>query len=280
MTQKFCDLHLHTICSDGSDTPTELVKRAKAMGMSAIALTDHNCLGGLEEFEKACIECGMEYAKGIEITTEHHGREVHLNALFLTDDAICKIADFLAEIRAVKQRCNREFVERLAADGYNVSWDEIVASSANKDNINRAIIGLFLVQKGILPSVKEGFKTILSEKAGYYRPGKRPETLDTVKFLSELGAVSVIAHPYFSLEPQEATELLTEAKACGLVGFETHYTLYDQGTHELACRVAKDLGLLPSGGSDYHGKAKPDVEIGCAMVPYEFFVALKSKANI
>ena len=278
MTEKFCDLHLHSLCSDGSDTPTELCKRAKNLGMSAIALTDHNTVSGLREFAKACDDFGIEGVPSIEITTEHEGKELHVVGLFLNEKAFVALGDFLAELCKTKIQSNKNLIQSLKNAGYSVSWDELVKFSP-QGNINRAVIALYLVEKGILQTVKEGFKTILSEKAGHYKPAKRPKTLETIKFLSDLGVVSILAHPFISLDEDEVLSLLPRAKEQGLCGIETNYSLYDEATHEFALKTANDVGLLASGGSDYHGNAKPTIEIGCSKVPYEYYLALKQRAK-
>ena len=128
--------------------------------------------------------------------------------------------------------------------------------------VNRAVIAAKMLEKGYVSSVKEAFKGLLSEKNGYYVPPQRLDAFEVIAFLKSVDAVSVLAHPYLSLEESEIRAFIPEAKAHGLVAMETRYSTYTPETTEAATRLAKECGIMESGGSDFHGENKPDIRLG------------------
>ena len=136
------------------------------------------------------------------------------------------------------------------------------------------------MQNGYVSSIEEAFNTHLSLKAGFYKPPKRLTVWEALDFIKTIGAVSVLAHPYLNLSSERLTELLPVAKAHGLVGMECFYPLYDAQTTDDALAVAKQFGIKPSGGSDFHGSTKPDIDLGVGKgnlrIPYEWALELKA----
>lgn len=275
MTQ-LCDLHTHSVFSDGTSTPEELIELAVSAGLRAVALTDHNTVAGLDSFLAAAEKAPIEAIPGVEISTDCAGIEIHVVGLYLARDKYGETMDFLSVMLKRKEASNRRMVEALARDGYELDYDEIKAH--NKGSVNRAVIAAELMKKGYVNSIRETVEGLLSVSRGYYIPPERLKTTEAIAFLSSIGAVPVLAHPYFSMNAQQVRSLLPEAKASGLIAMETRYSTYSPEITELARETAQEFGLLESGGSDFHGENKPDIKLGVGRgslcVPLEFARAL------
>ena len=189
------DLHTHSTFSDGTVTPTDLIALAKQAGVSAIALCDHNTVGGLPEFVDAAQKHGIDAIPGIEFSTEYKGIELHILGLFITPDHYDTITDLLNETLKQKERSNRALIERLRESGFEIDYDSL--RNKNPDGvINRAVIAAEMVRLGYVNSVKDAFSSWLSEKHGFYQPPPRPDSLDVIRFIKSIGCISVLAHPY------------------------------------------------------------------------------------
>lgn len=260
--EKTCDLHTHSTFSDGTCTPAELIDLAENLGLGAIALCDHNTIAGLADFLAAAEGRKVEAVPGIEFSTDYQGTELHILGLFIRSEHYGAITALLEELVAAKDRSNRALVEALNQAGLSLDYDEIKASTP-KGQLNRAIIGAEIARLGYADSVKDAFDRYLSVKRGYYHPPQRPDALKIIRFIKSIGAVAVLAHPFLNLKREEDLRaFLTEAVQAGLDGMETLYPLFDESATRLAERIADDFGLLPSGGSDFHGENKPDIALG------------------
>ena len=258
--EKLCDLHTHSLYSDGTCTPEQLIELAQEAGLSAIVLSDHNTVAGLPSFIEAAEGSGVEAVPGIEFSTEYQGKELHILGLFVKPESYGQINVLLQQFLQRKDQSNRELVERLAQAGVVLDYDKIKEQSAG--SINRAVIGAEMVEKGYCESVKKAFSDWLSPKQGFYIPPLRPDAFETIGFIKSIGAVAVLAHPFLSLDEQELEVFLQRAVQAGLDGMEVYYSLFSPEETEKACRIADQFGLLYSGGSDFHGKNKPDIVMG------------------
>lgn len=256
-----CDLHLHSYYSDGTQSPEYLVSEAKRLGISPIALNDHNTVKGLKEFLTEAEKQGVEAVPGIEFSVNYLGRELHLLAFGIDKKYYAEIEEMMDVYLNIREQTNREMVEALREGGYLIDYDTILAKSGN-GYINRSHIGKELVEKGYIGSIREVFDTLLSKKSPYFRPRKFPDVFEMIEYIGKIGAVSILAHPFLQFNEAELRDFLTEAKNHGLCGMETVYTEYDETTTALARRMAAEFDLLESGGSDYHGTTKPDVAFG------------------
>ena len=259
--EKYCDLHLHSYYSDGTQSPEYLVRRAKELGISPIALCDHNTVKGLEKFLAEAEKKGVEAIPGIEFSVNYQGRELHLLALGIEKKYYAEIEELMDEYLKIRERTNREMVDALRSAGYMIDYDEILEKSGT-GYINRSHIGRELTEKGYTASVREAFDTLLSKSSPYFRPRKYPDVFYMVGYIRKIGAVSILAHPFLQFDEDGLRAFLTEAKKQGLCGMETVYTEFSEEQTILAKRIAKDFDLLESGGSDYHGSTKPDVAFG------------------
>ena len=277
----FCDLHTHSVFSDGTYTPTELIKAAKELGLSAVALTDHNTVKGLPEFMYSAKEYGVTGVAGTELSTDYGDTELHILGLFLPTTADERIEERVQVLKRNKEESNRILCERLAAAGYEITFEE-VKNASPAEFVNRAIIGEVLMKKGYVSSIQEAFDTLLRKGGEFYVEPKRLDALETVAFLKGLGAAVVLAHPFLNLDEKGLRRFLDEAVPLGLDGIETRYSKYTEEQTSLSEKIAEEYGLLQSGGSDFHGSRKPGIFLGVGKgnlaVPTEFYKKLKGKA--
>ena len=275
---KTCDLHTHSTFSDGTRTPEGIIEECIKRGISAVALTDHNTISGLERFMKAAEGKDIEAVCGVEISSDDMDRDVHIVGLFIDPAAFSAVSGFLEEANARKTESTKKLIAALSKDGYDISYDEIRKKHVGQ--INRAVVASHLKEKGYIQEIKDAFRTILSENGGYYTPPKRVTSIEAIEFLSSVGAVSVLAHPYLTFKPDEVEVFLKKAVPHGLLAMETRYSTYSEEISCLATRTAQKYGLLESGGSDDHGENKPHIQLGSGMgsllVPESFFRHLKT----
>ena len=278
MNRKRCDLHTHSNHSDGTFTPEELIAEAERVGLSAIALTDHNTVSGLPRFLEAARGSSVEAIPGSEISTEYGDRERHILGLFLEEKHYDTITEFLVPLFENKEQSNVELMAALAEAGYDITYEE-VASRIPDGQFNRSHVGEVLTEKGYTSSIAEAFRTVLSKDGGLYRQPKRLPAFEVIAFLRAIGAVPVLAHPFLSLTEEELRPFLREAVKHGLCGMETVYSTYDEETARLAASIAEEYGLKHSGGSDFHGGRKPDIALGTGRgdlcIPVEFVEELR-----
>lgn len=277
---KQCDLHSHSSYSDGSLTPEELILLAKKNNLTALALTDHNSIKGLKEFTKAGKKYGVEAIPGIEISTDHYDDEIHIVGLFLTEEQYDDVAHFVERNIIVKYQSNISLINNLRKAGYDITYDEAVRFSGTT-NINRANIAKLLVKKGMIGSVSEAFNTILDPSYGFYTKEESIYTIEAIEFLNSIGAVSVWAHPFFKMKDKnKVLKTAKEFQSHGLTGIEVLYSTFTQKETDFCKEIIKQTKLLPSGGSDYHGESKPDIQLGCGhgnlIIPYEYAENLKN----
>ena len=273
---EYCDLHTHSTYSDGTFSPSQIVAEGLRKKLRAVALTDHNTVAGLPEFLKAAEGTGLKGIPGVEISTGYNNQEVHIVGLFLRQEHYGELGRFLDVINRRKEKSNRELVTALREARYALNYEEI--RERHQGNVNRAVIAAELIEKGYLTDRKEAFRGILSAKNGLYRPPDRIPAFEAIHFLSSIHAVPVLAHPYLSLTEEALRTFLPEAKSSGLAAMETHYSTFTPQMTEAAQSLASEFGLLESGGSDFHGGNKPDIQLGSGKgdlaVPYSFVQSL------
>lgn len=278
-----CDLHTHSHYSDGTFSPAEILRESERLGLSAVALTDHNTVDGLPEFLAAARGSAVRAIPGVEISTGYHGKELHIVGLFLPMDRLGEIRDFLSVINTRKEESNRRLVANLRAAGYALDYDAILASHP-RGTVNRSVIAEALLEKGYVSSVREAFQSLLSKKQGYFLPPERIPAFEAIGFLYSLGAVSVLAHPFLNLTEEELAAFLPRANRRGLAAIETRYAAFTPAQTAAAEALAAAFSLEKSGGSDFHGAAKPDISLGIGRgdlrVPDTFAQILSRKAGM
>jgi predicted metal-dependent phosphoesterase TrpH len=273
------DLHCHSTASDGSLTPEQLVAYAKAKGAGALALTDHDTIDGLDEFLEAGRKMGLETVPGLEISAAYERGTMHILGYYI-DHRHAFLLQELSRLQQARQERNPKIIAKLKNMGLPLSLEEVYALA--KGQIGRPHIALALVQKGIVSSVEEAFKKYLTKGGPAYVEKFRFSPVESIRMISEAGGIPVLAHP-FTLNVQDRKELkklIEELKDNGLKGLEVFYpehTWEQTRTYEALCR---ELGLITTGGSDFHGKSQPSIELlvgkGEMHVPYAILSDLKN----
>lgn len=261
MMERLCDLHTHSVFSDGTYTPEQLLDAAEQCGLSAIALTDHNTVSGLPSF--------LEYAKnkavwaipGIEFSTDYREKDIHILGLFIPPAHYGEITEMLRQSQLRKVESNRDLVKNLNRAGYALDYDKICAQS-HDGQFNRAHVAREMVRLGYVAERDEAFATVLRPEAGYYHPPKRMTSAEAITYIKSIGAAAVLAHPLLTFKEQEAREFLRIHTPLGLDAMETEYSTYSPAETEQARALAAQFGLLCSGGSDFHGSNKPTISLG------------------
>lgn len=269
-----CDLHTHSIYSDGTFSPAEIIFKAKELGLGAVALTDHNTVSGLNDFLTAAKQQGVTAVGGVELSTAYGDIEFHLLGLFIDPKHYDKVERLAKEFHVLKEISNIETIERLNEAGYDISYSNVRKKNPN-GNVNRAHIAAELLKKGYVKSVAQAFSTILADGAGFYVPPTRLQLIDAIKFLKDIDALAVLAHPLKDIDEVQLRKIIPVAIEAGLVGIETHHSSYDDKTIKVSEKIADDFNIFKSGGSDFHGQNKPDINLGIGKgklcVPIEFY---------
>ena len=255
-----CDLHTHSVFSDGTYTPGEIIAEAKRLGL-IVALTDHNTAAGLPEFMDAAKKLGVTAVPGVEFSTEYNGKELHLLGLFVLPEHYSAVERMVKEQHILKEISNMELVERLNQAGYLIDYMKVKRRNPN-GNANRAHMAAELLDQGYVTSIREAFDTILSDNGGFYVPPSRLQLIDVIKELRRIGVLPILAHPLQELTEPELRDLLPNAIEAGLAGMETMHSSYTPETIALAEKIAAEFNLLSSGGSDFHGSVKPGISLG------------------
>lgn len=258
------DLHTHSSVSDGTDTPTRLVLNAVAAGLDVIALTDHDTFDGIPEAQEAGRRAGLQVVAGIEISCVHDGHSVHL--LGYGCDAFNRaLGEQLAAVRAGRYRRLQEMVDRLTALGMSVTVEEIVAQAGTSPSIGRPHVADVLVGKGVVATRDEAFAKYLDEGRPGYVGRYAIEVGTGIDLVHEANGIAVLAHPWGRggdrvLSAPFIEKLVAEHE---LEGIEVDHQDHDAATRALLFEMGARLGLIRSGGSDYHGSGKIDHELGC-----------------
>ncbi|MGV8883342.1 MAG: PHP domain-containing protein [Rhodoglobus sp.] len=258
MPERAIDLHTHSSVSDGTETPTQLIRAAIAVGLGTVAITDHDSTAGWHEAFAAARGTGLTVIPGMELSTNYGPASVHMLA-YLFDATDGGIIAETARIRDGRLHRAEKIVERISAD-YDLTWDDVLAESSDGTTLGRPHIADALVRKGHVPSRSAAFESILHWQGGYYEKYYAPSPLEGVRMIVAAGGVPVLAHPathgkYRPMDDGVIRELADE----GLFGLELyHRDNTEEGKARLAV-LAKKLGLEITGSSDYHGDGKPNL---------------------
>ncbi len=256
---KRIDLHVHTTASDGTSSPAEVVRMAKELDLAAIAITDHDNVTGCAEAMAEGEKLGLEVVPGVELSSRY-GRTIHILGYFVRtgSPAFTRVLD---SILAERNDRNRRMAALMAADGIPVDYEEMLHRFGT--SIGRPNFGQLLVELGYAESVKDAFDRYIEKGQRYYLPRKMLSIERSVEVIREAGGVPVLAHPYqYRLEEPALRQLIEHCMDHGLLGMECRYSLYSEEQSLWLQKLAKEYGLLPTGGSDYHGSNKPDFALG------------------
>ena len=275
------DLHTHTNRSDGTSSPEALVHEAKAAGLRAIAITDHDTFDGFWAAEHAAQDAGLELICGIEISTRHQGKVAHLLSYFLDAEPSKQLLDWLYLVQKARKERNRQMTKKLQALDIDICLEE--AESLGRSMTGRLHFARAMVSKDIVGSIDEAFVRYLGEDAPAYVAMDEPPLTEAIRMVRESGGVPVLAHPV-RLGYQQWTEeaaMLAGLREAGLMGLEVYHSDHSAPIAARYLGMARKHGFCVTGGSDYHGEAKPNIKLGRGYqnnvrVPYAILTGMRS----
>ncbi len=289
------DLHTHSTKSDGTFSPEELIRYAQAKGLSAIALTDHDTADGIEEAlktaqilrEEAQVPSGSsspavpDVIPGVELSTQYRGRDIHVVGLFI-DWRNSGFNTRLREFADARIYRNQKMCRLLTEGGYPVNYEELLSFFPDTV-VTRAHFAQYMLEKGFISSIDEAFRKLIGDDCPFFVPREKISPQDGVSFLLQYGAVPVLAHPLqYKMSDDQLCELLASLCGYGLSGIEVYYSGYKPADTAYLSRLAEKFGLLPSGGSDFHGSRKKGLDLGTGYgrlyVPDTLLPPLREKA--
>ncbi|MDD4732751.1 MAG: PHP domain-containing protein [Desulfovibrio sp.] len=254
------DLHAHTTASDGTLRPSELVALAKKNRLTAVAVTDHDTLSGLEEALEAGRELDQEVIPGCELSVGEGKHSMHIVGLWLRPDSprLQEALDFVIQERGNR---NHKIIAKLNELGLKIDYDEVKALAGG--TVGRPHMAQVLLRKKLVGSITEAFAKYLGNDGAAYVPRTRLSPARALELLRAEGATPILAHPYLlGLTLSALEERLRELMALGLEGMEVYYTEHPNDIRRAYRGLADRLGLLVSGGSDFHGSVKPGIFLG------------------
>lgn len=274
------DLHTHSDRSDGSDHPARLIEKAARRGLSAVALTDHDTLSGVDEAKAAAASCGIELIPGIELSCDWEPGTMHMLILFLSPGS-GPFQERLDDLERWREERNERIVDRLRELGIDISMDEVLAEAGEEGVAGRPHFAVLLVKKGVVADFAAAFDIYLAKGRPAYVDRPRLTPAEAIRLARASGALPVIAHPHtLGLRAEVLRGALADLASEGLVGLECFYSDYLPEQRLRLAELARVLGLIPTGGSDYHGDYKPWLELGVGqgdlVVPDTVLAELRS----
>jgi 3',5'-nucleoside bisphosphate phosphatase len=268
------DLHTHSTVSDGSEPPGSIPEKAYAAGCSAVALTDHDSLDGLTAARESAARLGLTLVPGCEVSCRKPppprgqaaiGGSVHVLAYFI-EPGEGPLQDELVALRRDRHERNLRLRARLAELGVPVDYDAMVAEAGGEAGLGRPHFARALVRSGAAADIDDAFDRFLADGRAAYVPKSRLSPADVARLATASGGVAVLAHPLtLGLDPSALERSVGELAEAGLGGIEAVYGRYTPDQRRGLKRMATRLGLVATGGSDYHGTFKPDLEVGTGM---------------
>jgi 3',5'-nucleoside bisphosphate phosphatase len=252
------DLHSHTYESDGTFSPEELIAEAARVGLKHLAITDHDTFAGHDKARDAADRAGLELVCGIELSTRLHDHSVHLLGYFLGDCALDVFREWVLDLQASRRDRNRRLAIRLQELGFNVTLEE--AESRGRGMTGRPHFAQIMMEKGYVSNLRQAFDEYLDESAKGYVYRREPSFAEGVQHIRQAGGIASLAHPIRVIGDVPA--LMPELRDSGLNAIEAYHSDHTPADIELYLSLAKQYGMLVTGGSDFHGAIKPEVSLG------------------
>jgi len=274
------DLHVHSSASDGAYLPREVVAHAREVGLKAIALTDHDTVAGVAEAQAAGAEFGIEVIAGVELSAEFDDGSCHLLGYFI-DPANAGLESLLAEARDGRAVRNVKILQRLSDLGFDLTMDEVTSRVAD-GTLGRPHFAMALVEKGYVASWNEAFDKYLGRGKAAYVPRRRVGPEEGIQAIRAAGGLASLAHPrQLNRSVAETDAWIEQLAAVGLEAVESsspdHTANYARHYHETAAR----LGLLETGGTDWHGREDVDIHLGLGrgsmLIHYDVVQQMKDR---
>src|SRR5579872_18560 len=271
----YIDLHTHSTASDGIYSPTELLQRAKGIGLRILALTDHDTTGGLEEAAQAAAKLDIDFLPGIEINTDVSGGEVHVLGYFMEYQRPA-FQEKIKVLRDARERRGQRMVELLNEHGINVAWERVrkIAQGA----VGRPHVAKALLEAGHVQTIGEAFDKYIGAGCFAYVPRYRLTPEDAVRLIASVNGLPVLAHPVELPGLDELRSWLPGLKEAGMVGLETYYGPYTPEDEQALRALADEYDLIPTGGTDFHGPGIHPTPLGGRCIPHENIERLKAAA--
>ncbi len=272
------DLHTHSTFSDGTFTPSQLVRYAGEKGLKAFALTDHDTTEGVKEAK--AVETDVEVISGVEISTVYDKKEIHIVGLYVNENDV-DLNRQLKYYREKRVTRNLEILEKLNSLGVNITIDD-VKESCTGDVISRAHIAKALASKGFVSSYSEAFDRYLGDNKCAYVPRETLNYAESMELVIKAGGVPVLAHPLlYKMSDTNLENMMVKLRQKGLKAVEVYYSTHNNSDIKHLMAMADRVGLVYSGGSDFHGATKPKIDMGTGMgklaVPYEILEKIRGE---
>ncbi|HQP91676.1 MAG TPA: PHP domain-containing protein [Candidatus Omnitrophota bacterium] len=271
---KFADLHIHSYFSDGTFSPKEIVKEALRAGLDCISITDHDTIAGIDPVIKEATGT-LEIIPGIEMTAEISGQEVHILGYFIDyrDKDFLQMLEKMQEARTKRIYGICEKLKKLKVD----IEPESIFALAGKGSIGRLHVARALVEKGCCSSVSEAFVRYIGDRGPAYVGKLKMTPAETIKWIKKVKGIPVLAHP-FTLGSRF---IISDFVKDGIMGIEAYYAEHSDFQEQEFIKIAKKYDLLITGGSDCHGEAKDEINMGKIKLPYEYVEKLKeARGNV
>ncbi|MFP4630217.1 MAG: PHP domain-containing protein [Desulfohalobiaceae bacterium] len=273
------DLHTHSSASDGTLSPRELIQEAVDSGLKALALTDHDTTAGLQEARQAGQELGLEVIPGCELSVDFKQGQLHILGLWLPWEPR-QLKSTLEDLRQKRHNRNERILAKLQGLGLKLEYSQ-VKELAGEASIGRPHIARLLLEMGYVESVQEAFDRYIGPQGAAYVPKDKLGPARAIQVLRQEQATVVLAHPYtLELPWSDLARELQGFKELGLQGLEVYYPDHTRQQVNDYLQLARDLDLLISGGTDFHGSVKPDISLGVGRgdleLPYSLLQQLKA----
>ena len=283
------DLHTHSTASDGTDSPTELIRKAAQAKLAVLALTDHDTLDGLAEAEQEAAKHEIIFVRGCELSTATEWGEAHFLGLWIPQSGAktASLEKALTKVQEKRRERNLRIAERLRALGIDVTYEDAAALAGGRV-VGRPHFAELLCRLGVVEDRKEAFRRYLGRNGEAFVPRELMSPETAVALLKSAGALVSMAHPRLLRAPAEELErLVVRLKDVGLDALEAYHSEHDAGDVRLCVDIAARHELQLTGGSDYHGEAKPNIDLGCGrgnlrvgMSVYEELMAYRLKKGM
>lgn len=281
---KLIDLHVHSTASDGTLSPSEVALYAKAKCLSAIALTDHDTVSGIDECAKEGLRSGVIVVPGIEFSADFHGKEVHILGYYI-DPHHPKLTQKLSELVAARATRNTEMLGKLAALGMPLMIEDCLSDTAPGATITRAHIAKALLEKGYIKERSEAFNRYIGAGKPAYVPKKRFTVEECTSLIHEAGGLAVLAHPLlYGYDRKDLSEITRGLVSEGIDGMECIYATHSKEDVAFLLQLCLKHKLFPTGGSDFHGANKPLLDLGSGYgeleIPFDILEAMRKRLGL
>lgn len=276
MNEFRADLHCHSTCSDGSLSPEELVRLAVEKGLQGLSITDHDTIAAYELALPHAKQLGLELIPGVEFSASHNDISIHILGYSYVSNHPA-LQELCEKHSARRLNRNGLILEKLKHLGMPIAMEEVLAFSGLPEavSLGRPHIAQAMVKKGYVDSIEHAFKRFLSEGKSAYAVGNLISAKETIEAIHNAKGLAVIAHPHLIAHNRTLKQLLE----MNFDGLECYYSRFQKEKNQRWVSLAEKKGWLKTGGSDFHGKIKPDISLGCAWVDRTTFQKMQEWPN-